>query len=319
MFDLRMAKYFVAVAEELHFGRAAERLQMSQPPLSQAIRHLERAVGTQLFARTNRHVALTPAGLAFLPECRELLRRAEVVARTPRLAARGVRAQVTVGAVASAFIRPLPAALAELRRDAPHLDVTVREIDTHEVVSGLRHGRFDLALARVAASTTGVRTRTLVDDGFHVLLPGGHPLGGETTEIDLGRLSEDPWVWIEREVSPDYHDDMGAACRAAGFSPAAAHTARSIASQIALVRCGVGVTIIPSTMADGLPPDVTARPAGGSTKTVTLAISTRTDPGVAEALVESAVVDAVARGRHGQLSPGAGAALHGEDRPRREA
>ncbi|MEV7632967.1 LysR substrate-binding domain-containing protein [Microbacterium sp. NPDC089318] len=288
MFDLRSARYFVAVAEELHFGRAAERLQMSQPPLSQAIRQLEADVGAPLFVRTNRRVAMTPAGEAFLPECRQLLLHAAAAAETPRLAAAGVRARITVGAVASALTSLLPEVLSLVRERAPHIAVSVQEIDTHEAVSSLRQGLIDVALARLSSQRSGISSEPLVEDEFCVLLPDDHRLAADD-DVHLAELADDPWVWLEREVSPDYHDDMSAACRAAGFSPPATHTARSIASQIALVRCGVGVTIVPATMAIHLPDGVTAKPMRAAARTVTLAVSTRMTDQPMEQLVRSLV------------------------------
>lgn len=291
MFDLRSARYFVAVAEELHFGRAAQRLQMSQPPLSQAIRQLERDVGAQLLARTNRRVALTAAGEAFLPECRELLQRAETAARVPRSAASGLSSAVTIGAVASAFTWPLPTVLDALRAQAPELAIRIMEIDTHEAIERLRSGQIDLGLVRLSSPRPGLTTTTLFHDEFVALLPGAHPMASSRGRLKLADLAEDAWIWLEREVSPDYHDDMSAACRASGFSPRAAHMARSIASQIALVQCGVGVTIIPRAMAADLPSTVVARDLHNRPDAVTLAVTIRSTARYAERFVHGLVVE----------------------------
>lgn len=285
MFDLRSARYFVAVAEELHFGRAAAKLQMSQPPLSQAIRQLELDVGAQLFIRTNRRVAMTSAGEAFLPECRQLLAHAAAVAETPQLAASGIRARVTIGAVASALTALLPSALGLIRHRAPHIAISIHEIDTHEAVRSLQHGRIDIALARLSSPRSGILSTPVVEDEFCVLLPADHPLASTNNALALSQLANDPWVWLERDVSPDYHDDMSAACRAAGFSPPATHVARSIASQVGLVRCGVGVTIVPANSAAHLPRGVAAVPLQNAARTITLAVSTR----VAEQPVETSI------------------------------
>ena len=285
MFDLRSARYFVAVAEELHFGRAAERLRMSQPPLSQAIRQLERDVGAKLFDRTNRRVALTAAGDAFLSECRSLLQHADAVAETPRLAASGVIGRITIGSVASALQWPLPKALAEFRAREPQVIVRIHEIDTDEAALGLLDGRIDVALARLATSHPGTATRILLRDTFCALLPAEHPLSDSTGPIDLADLADDAWIWLAREISPDYHDEMAAACRTSGFSPRVRHWARSIASQIALVECGAGVTIIPRTALGSVRGEQHARAISAPSQTVVLAATTRVQPSAKELLL----------------------------------
>lgn len=286
MFDLRSARYFVAVAEELHFGRAAERLQMSQPPLSQAIRKLERDVGAALFERTNRKVELTPAGEAFLAACRPLLEQAAEVAEVPRLAAQGHSARLTIGAVASALSWPLPQALTHLRERTPEVSVSIHEIDTDEVIGRLGDGSIDLALARLAASRAGVRTHVLLREEFTVIAQADHPIARGSGPIPLLELSEEPWVWIARDVSPDYHDEMASAFRSAGFAPRKLHTARSIASQTAMVAGGNGISIIPRSAAANLPPGVGSREIVDGGRTVTLAVSTREAPGPHEAFLE---------------------------------
>jgi DNA-binding transcriptional LysR family regulator len=285
MFDLRAARYFVAVAEELHFGRAAERLRMSQPPLSQAIQQLENDVGAVLLERTTRHVALTAAGSAFLDECRALLLHADTVAETPRLVATGLRGRITIGTVASGLSWPLPQALALLRAQAPQIAVRIHEIDTHEVAAGLLDRRIDVALARLSTPRGGIRTEVLLRDEFCALLPQDHALATGTGPLELPALAEEPWVWLPREISPDYHDGMAAACRAAGFSPRVHHWARSIATQIAIVQCGTGVTIIPRASAGALPDGVRARPVSHAATTVALAISSRAQRERAEELL----------------------------------
>lgn len=278
MFDLRAARYFVAVAEELHFGRAAERLQMSQPPLSQAIRKLERDVGAALFERTNRKVELTPAGLAFLAACRPLLEHASDVAEIPRLIAQGHDARLRIGAVATALSWPLPQALSQLRAQTPQVSVEIQEIDTDEVIGRLGDGSIDLALARLAASRAGVHTHVLLREEFTLITPTDHPATRETGPVSLAQLSGEPWVWIARDVSPDYHDEMASAFRQAGFTPRKIHTARSISSQSAIVASGTGISIIPSSAAATLPPGVSAQPISSTARTVTLAVTTRDRP-----------------------------------------
>ena len=298
MFDLRAARYFVAVAEELHFGRAAERLRMSQPPLSQAIRQLENDVGAVLLERTNRRVALTAAGSAFLEECRALLLHASAVAETPRQVATGLRGRIAIGTVASGLSWPLPQALALLRAQASRVAVRIHEIDTHEVTAGLLDRSIDMALARLSTPRGGIRTEVLLRDEFLALLPRDHPLAAGTGPLELPALAEEPWVWLPREISPDYHDEMAAACRAAGFSPRVHHWARSIATQISVVECGTGVTIIPRASAGALPGGVRARPVSRAATTVALAISSRAHREQVEELLLSHVRTVAAAAAH---------------------
>jgi len=248
MIETRQARYFVAVADELHFGRAAEMLQMSQPPLSQAIRGLERQIGARLLDRTSRRVALTEAGHAFLKECRVLLGNAERAERAASLAQAGATGTLRLGAVTSAFADPLPDILARWRRQRPDATLRVAEIDTHDGHDAILSGEIDVALIRQVPRDQRLQTRPVRRDHLVAALPTGHPKATTPDErIDLADLADQDWVWLPRRISPDYHDELVAACRRYGFSPRATHTARSIASQLAMVRCGLGVTLVPNT------------------------------------------------------------------------
>lgn len=278
MFDLRSARYFIAVAEELHFGRAAARLHMSQPPLSHAIRLLEEELGVELFRRANRKVTLTAAGEAFLSACRSLLLQAAKTVEVPRLVESGATATLTVGAVASALSWPLPQALALIRAKRPHVSIRIVEIDTDEAIELLRTGEIDIAIARLASSHSGVLTKVLLHEDFCALVPAHHEYAAQEEPLLLLDLAEDDWVWIAREVSPDYHDEMAAACRESGFSPRVQHWARSITSQIAIVQCGAGVSIIPSSASNNLPLGVKKLVLADAGRAVSLASSTRVNP-----------------------------------------
>lgn len=307
MFDLRTARYFVALGEELHYGRAAKRLHMSQSPLSQAIIRLERDVGATLVERNNRRVSLTPAGEAFLVECRVLLEHADAVAQTPKLVAAGTHSRLTIGAVASAFSWPLPGVLATLQTAAPTVAVDVQEVDSDEIDDLLIQRRIDVGLGRLSTSGRGIETRMLVRDDFVALLPEAHPSASSSASLALAELAEAPWVWLPREISPDYHDAMTSACRAAGFRVRPRHWVRSIASQIALVSAGVGVTIIPGTAATDLPASVRARLLSDAHPAVVLSASNRTSPTSLESLFlacVSDVLEAVPPARLGSLSTG---------------
>jgi DNA-binding transcriptional LysR family regulator len=245
MVDVREARYFVAVAEELHFGRAAERLHMSQPPLSQAIKALEHRLGVQLLHRTTREVTLTTAGAVFLDACRTLVGASTAADAAVRQAADGQAGELRIGAVTSAFGDPLPRLLELFQAAHPRVDVRVREVDTHVAVQSLRRREIDVALARQLATPPGCERVTLRREPFVLAVPvSWAPASDEPW--DLAATAELPWIWLPRSISPDYHDQVVACCRAAGFAPDARHLARSIYSQLAMVASGLGVALVPA-------------------------------------------------------------------------
>ncbi|MEV7892033.1 LysR family transcriptional regulator [Streptomyces sp. NPDC002817] len=278
MVEIRQARYFVAVAEELHFGRAAQRLQMSQPPLSQAIKQLEQQIGCELLHRTQRSVALSPAGSVFLDHCRTLIRHAEEAEIAARQAATGRGGRLSLGAVASAFSWPLPVVLERFHAALPDVEIRTQEIDTHEAASGLLDRSLDWAIVRQTAPVRGTTATSLFVDRFVAVLPVDHPAATATGPLDLADLAGSPWVWLHRHISPDYHDAMAAMCRAAGFSPVPAHWARSVTSQIAMAECGLGVTVVPAA-ASAPRPAVRFRRLRHTTATIELTAMTRSDPG----------------------------------------
>ncbi|WP_330286404.1 LysR substrate-binding domain-containing protein [Streptomyces sp. NBC_00576] len=278
MVEIRQARYFVAVAEELHFGRAAQRLQMSQPPLSQAIKQLEQQLGCELLHRTQRSVALSAAGAVFLDHCRALVRQAEEAEIAARQAATGQGGRLTLGAVTSAFSWPLPLVLKRFHEALPDVEIRTREIDTHEAGPGLLDRSLDWAIVRQTAPVRGTTATSLYADRFVAALPAGHQAADTTDSLDLADLAADTWVWLHRHISPDYHDAMATMCRAAGFSPVPAHWARSVTSQIAMVECGLGVTVVPAA-ASASHPAVHFRPLRHTTTTIELTAMTRSTPG----------------------------------------
>jgi DNA-binding transcriptional LysR family regulator len=227
MVDVREARYFIAVAEELHFGRAADRLHMSQPPLSQAIKAIERRLGVTLLHRTTREVALTAAGTVFLDRCRILVGAAESAGAAAQAVAEGAAGQLRIGAVTSAFRDPLPAALEHFRRHRAAVEIRVEEVDSHVGVQAVRRRELDVAFVRQLATPSDCVRARLRTERFVLAIPAAwarYPAAeGLTLAADL------PWVWIPRTISPDYH------------------TAQSIVSQLAMVACGLGVALVPES------------------------------------------------------------------------
>ena len=249
MLEVREARYFVAVAEELHFGRAAERLHMSQPPLSQTIKSIEQRLGAQLLTRTTRAVALTTAGEVLLEHCRRLVNLASEAEAAARDAASGQLGQLRIGAVTSAFFDPLPLMLTDFRSRHPRVDVVLRELDTQDAVRALTDHGIDIALVRRLATPPGIARQTMLEEEFVFAVPvSWHHIPIEV--VDLASTAREPWIWLPRHISSDYHDQVVACCRQAGFSPVVTNTADSIVSQLAMVACDIGVAVVPDSAAD---------------------------------------------------------------------
>jgi DNA-binding transcriptional LysR family regulator len=250
MVEVREARYYIAVAEELNFGRAAERLQMSQPPLSAAIKALEKRLGVLLLHRTTREVRLTPAGAVFLDHCRIVVGAADAADSAARQAADGQAGELRIGAVTSAFTDPLPQALQAYSRSHPRVIVRVREVDTHVGVELVRRREIDLALVRQLAAPRDCERVMLRRESFVLAVPAGWDVSpGLGRDLALG--AELPWIWIPRALTPDYHDQVAACCRAAGFIPHAQHLTGSINSQLAMVAAGLGVALVPESSVSG--------------------------------------------------------------------
>jgi DNA-binding transcriptional LysR family regulator len=249
MVEVREARYFIAVAEQLNFGRAAELLHMSQPPLSTAIKTLEGRLGVQLLHRTTREVRLTSAGAVFLDQCRLVVAAAENADSTARQAGEGHAGELRIGAVTSAFTDPLPGALRAYADSHPRVGVQVREVDTHIGVEMVQRRELDLALVRQLSTPRGCQRRTLRSEPFVLAVPVDWELPAGLGR-NLALAAELPWIWIPRGRTPDYHDQVAASCRAAGFTPRAQHLAQSMESQLAMVAAGLGIALVPATSAD---------------------------------------------------------------------
>jgi DNA-binding transcriptional LysR family regulator len=276
MIEVRQARYFLAVAEELHFGRAANRLNMSQPPLSQAIRQLERELGVRLLERTSRSVTLTDTGRVFADECRRLIgaaRRAEDIAAQ---AEAGLYGTLRIGAVTLAFAETLPRIIARFRASRPGVRLNVEEIDTPKGRDGLLNHEIDVAIIRLGEPVRHLRTHPLRRDQLVIATPSDYPRVPDSTDaIDLSTLRDEPWVWLRRDVSPDYHDQLLTACREAGFTPDAHCHANSITTQLAMVASGLGITLVPNAAIRFGQPDIRHRPLLNPFELVELSLVSR--------------------------------------------
>jgi DNA-binding transcriptional LysR family regulator len=243
--ELRHLRYFVAVAEELHFGRAAERLHMAQPPVSQAIRRLEEAVGCELLARTSRSVRLTPAGEAFLGRARRTLRNVEDDVHEARSIGRGETGLLNVGFVGSATLTTLPAILRRHLDAHPDVQLRLHESFTARVVTGLQAGDVDLGIVRDPEPTDGLVATTLAEEPFVAVLPADHPHARDAT-VSVAALADAPFVSPPRSGGVRAFEKPLALCEEHGFRPRIAHEASHWLTILRLVGAGLGVSLAPA-------------------------------------------------------------------------
>ena len=246
--ELRHLRYFVSVAEELHFGRAAKRLHISQPPLSMQIRALEEIVGAQLLLRTQRKVELTKAGEAFLREARQILERAAGAVLAAQRASRGEAGELAVGFVSVADYHVFPPLLREFRSRAPGVQLSLREATTDLLVAALSEGSIDIGFVMPPLDDALLEYRPLHRESLVAALPARHPLAQVDGPIRLAALAEAPFVLTPRHIAPGLYDDIVSFCRRVGFSPRLAQEAVQMQTIVSLVSAEIGVALIPASM-----------------------------------------------------------------------
>lgn len=248
--ELRHLRYFRAVAEELHFGRAAERLHIAQPPLSQQIRALERELGVGLLVRTTRSVELTPAGRAYLRRAVAILDAVDDATEQARRIAAGVEGRLTVGCVGSATYSLLPRLVLGLRDQLPGVEVSVRgEMLAPAQITALVGGEIDLALLRPPVAHPGVVFETVRRDRLFAALPAGHRLA-EGGELAIGELRGEDFVAHAGHGRSVMSSVVTAACADAGFVPRVRHEVEETSTLVTLVAAGLGVAIVPAPTAE---------------------------------------------------------------------
>lgn len=247
--ELRHLRYFVAVAHEGHITRAAEKLRMQQPPLSQQIRALEREIDATLFVRHPRGVTLTDAGRAFLTDAEAILGEVEHAKIRARRTARGEVGRIAVGFTTSAPFHPLVArAMREFRIMRPDVSFVLEESSSADMVSGLRDDRLDVAFIRSGlVDPEGITVHALLQEDTAVAFPARHPLS-KRPALALKELSEETFILYRRPDGRGLYDVIIAACSAAGFSPHVGQEAPRIVSTLNLVAAGLGITIVPASL-----------------------------------------------------------------------
>jgi DNA-binding transcriptional LysR family regulator len=274
--ELRHLRYFVAVAEERHFGRAAERLHMAQPPLSQQIRQLEAELGVTLLTRTTRRVELTDAGAAYLENAREILDAVDDAAVEAQRVAQGLVGRLAIGCVGSATYSLLPTLARTLREELPGIDFSFRgEMLVPDQVEALLSGSIDLALLRPPVDEPGIDVRVLRRERLIVALPEGHRLAGRRRVRVSDLRGEDLVVHPARGRSV-MHERVLSLCRDAGFRPSVRHEVAETSTLVTFVAAGLGVAIVPEPVGTLGVPGVEYRPLSPATGGVELAVATRT-------------------------------------------
>jgi DNA-binding transcriptional LysR family regulator len=251
--ELRHLRYFIAVAEEKHVTRAAERLGMQQPPLSQQIRALERELDVQLFRRKPRGVELTDAGTALLADSRAILSHIDHAFATTKRTARGEQGKLSVGFTSSAPFHPyVPRIIRTFREAFPLVSLTLEEGGTTELIDQLRHERIDAAFIRTAiANQEGLVVNPLLQEPMMVALPHSHVLARRASAnkaLPLKALAAETFIVYRRHNGPGLYDAILSACNAAGFSPRIGQEAPRIVSTLNLVAAGLGVSLVPESL-----------------------------------------------------------------------
>ena len=284
--NLKRLRYFVAVAEELHFGRAAQRLHMSQPPLSQQIRLLEREFDTALFDRSTRRVSLTDAGAFLYPEAVRLLASADGVDRLMDQHHHGHAGTLRVGFVDSAAYEVMPRALSEYRRRWPRVDYELHTMSSDEQVRALREGRIDLGIGRAAADPQHVEATLVTHERLLVAAGASHRLAAAST-TSLRDLSGETMIGFDRRVSPSLHAVLAGMLGAEGVPYDPVIEATEYTTILGFVAAGEGIAIVPASVQTFRPPELHYVDIGDRSASVPLLLLTRTGeplPLVAQAL-----------------------------------
>lgn len=245
--ELRHLRYFLAVAEELHFGRAAMRLQMAQPPLSQQIKQLEAELGVQLFARTQRKVALTAAGEVLQQEAQQVLQQLEQAVSRTQQADRGEVGRLAIAFVSSAMYSLLPDYLKQFREQYPHVDIVLHELSTQEQIQGLLDDRLDVGFMRPPIEHDRLQSRSVLQEPLVAALPLNHKLASQR-HLAIQALREELFVLFPRAMATRLYDQIISLCHQGDFSPTVVQQAAQMQTILSLVAAEIGVAIVPESL-----------------------------------------------------------------------
>jgi DNA-binding transcriptional LysR family regulator len=298
--ELRHLRYFVAVAEELHFSRAAARLHVAQPAVSEQVRKLEQELGVWLFDRTQRSVKLTVAGAALLEESRHVLRHADVAQQAARNAADQVTMRLRIGYLPDSLPVHVPRALRQLAMSAPRVQVQLETGPALGLIEGLRSRRLDAVITSLPAPVNGLRTMPLDEQGAVAVLPAGHPRAHGAV-IALEKVAPERLLLLPRDANPAFHNSVVASCHAAGLAPTFVETSAPRVEDVLLsVAAGAGMAIVPESVSGRYAsPGVRFVPLEGDEPSVKTAVLTHPNaPGLGtQAFLHALIQAAKARPR----------------------
>jgi len=263
MMELRQLKYFIAVAEELHFGRAAERCHIAQPPLSQQIRNLEDELGVKLLERTSRKVALTQEGAEFLRRCLDIQARLDEAVVCVQDMAQGLEGLLRVGFIGPASLSRLPKAIRAFREANPNIRLDFSAKSTTEQLPMLRGDRLDIAFVRLFGhDTTGLKSMVFLREPYMLAIPEGHRFAGRE-RLDITDLEGEPLIFNQRIAQPALYRSLIGSFHKAGFMPNIVQEVNTEQSTVALVATGLGSALVPASSAGDHRSGVCFRPLDG--------------------------------------------------------
>ena len=274
MIDIRRLQLFVAVAEELHFGRAAARVGMAQPPFSHQIRRLETELGLNLLNRNSRNVALTSAGAELLILARDLIERRDRIVDHVRKTANGHSGTLRLGFAASSAIGLLAKIVMRFREEVPDAILELDDRDGVDVSAAIRRGEIDVAIVRAPFEATDLEVELIIEEPFVVVMPAGHPLAKHVSVYPIDLIASS-FVLFPRTASAGLHDTIIGLCIRAGFSPHISQEANAWLSIMGLVESGFGITIAPRSAQAVCSPALICRPIVGTDACAALGMATK--------------------------------------------
>jgi DNA-binding transcriptional LysR family regulator len=274
--ELHHLRYFIAVAEELHFGRAAKRLGISQPPLSQQIRALEREVGVELFSRDTRRVDLTAAGKEFLKYAHATIAQVEQGVRSAQRVYRGEVGQLRVGFITSMAYTYLPWVVRAFRDRFPEVELVLTEVETWNQIEALQMRRLDVGVVRGPLEGSQLAATTVLTEPFMIALPNDHVLARKPV-VRLAALTRAPFIMFPHSIGGRFYEEVSSLFREAGFSPIVSQEAVQMHVAVGLVSAGVGVAVVPASIQLLSMPGVVFRRLSGNRGTAEIVVAHRHD------------------------------------------
>lgn len=244
--DLRQIRYFLALATELNYTRAASQLNISQPPLTRHIQQLEHSIGVMLFERSTRGVALTQAGKIFLEEARKIVSLADQAVNKTKLAHQGQLGRLDIGIFGSSTFSVIPTLLIELRKTHPNIIISLQNTTKTQQVDGVREKHLDIGFNRIYPSVPDLVVETVMIEDLYVAVHKDHPLAHRRI-IEMKDLVDQPFILFPNNVRPSFSDSVIMLCSNEGFTPSVAHEVEDVITAIALVSAGLGIAIVPES------------------------------------------------------------------------